>query len=115
MVVGFDPVVETSRLSAFLSAYRTSPLAAVVQVVGPWTGDLSNRGGRVALEKSLPGDNPATPVAWVIVDEVIYSDADPWPAGADGQGLALQRIVAGPDDAGNDPTNWFAAAPTPGK
>jgi hypothetical protein len=115
VVVGFDPVVETSRLFAFLVAYRTSPLVPIVQIVGPWKGNLSNRGERIALEKSLPGDNPADPVAWVIVDEVIYGDVAPWPIGPDGQGDALQRIMAGPDDSGNDPTNWQSAAPTPGK
>jgi len=69
----------------------------------------------VALEKSLPGDDPAAPLAWVIVDEVIYGDTSPWPAGPDGEGEALQRITPDPGDSGNDPTNWQAAAPTPGR
>jgi hypothetical protein len=112
VVVGFDPQVETSRLIAFLVAYKISPSAGSVQVVGPWTGSLSNRGERVALEKSLSdGSSPA----WAVVDEVIYSDVAPWPAGADGDGQALQRIAADPERSGNDPTNWQAAVPTPGK
>ncbi len=115
VVVGFDPTVETSRLDAFVAAYEIGPSRFGVPLVGPWQGNLSNRGERVALEKSLPGDNAGAPVAWVIVDEVIYSDAAPWPAGADGQGDALQRIMSGPDDSGNDPTNWQAVPPTPGK
>ena len=115
VVVRFDPTVETSRLDAFVAAYKTAPPALIAQIVGPWQGNLSNRGERVALEKSLPGDDPAAPLAWVIVDEVIYGDTSPWPAGPDGEGEALQRITPDPGDSGNDPTNWQAAAPTPGR
>jgi hypothetical protein len=115
VIVGFDPVVETSRLNAFLAAYKTDPSRLGIRIVGPWQGDLSNRGGRVALEKSLPGDNPAAPVAWMIVDEVIYGDTDPWATDADGRGSVLQRITSAPEVSGNDPTNWQAAEPTPGK
>ncbi|MCX5644687.1 MAG: lamin tail domain-containing protein [Phycisphaerae bacterium] len=115
VVVGFDPMMETSRYVAFLAAYRTAPLVPGMTIVGPWTGNLSNHGERVALEKSQPGDNPADPIAWVLVDEVIYSDVAPWPAAADGQGSALQRVHAEAAYSGNDPTNWKAAPPTPGK
>jgi len=114
VVVGFDPQVETSRLVAFLVSYKVASSAGVT-VVGPWKGSLSNRGERVALEKQLPGDNSAEPAAWAVVDEVIYSDVAPWPAGADGDGQVLQRIAVAPDRSGNDPTNWQAAAPSPGK
>jgi len=115
VVVGFDPQVETSRLVAFFVAYKINPSSGAVQVVGPWKGNLSNRGERVALEKTLPGDNSADPAAWVVADEVIYSDVAPWPAGADGDGKALQRTATSADRSGSDPTNWQAAIPTPGK
>jgi len=115
VVVGFNPTVETSRLDVFLAAYETDQSRLGVRIVGPWQGNMSNRGERLALEKSLPGDNPAAPISWVIVDEVIYGDTAPWPAGPDGQGEALQRIAPDPGASGNDPTNWQAAAPTPGK
>jgi hypothetical protein len=84
-------------------------------LVGPWTGNLENHGERIALEKSQPGENPAAPIAWVIVDEVIYSNGAPWPTNADGQGSALQRVHAEATYSGNDPGNWKAAPPTPGK
>ena len=48
----------------------------------------------------------------VRVDKVSYRDSAPWPAGADGGGLSLQRRVA--HAYGNDPANWVAAAPTAG-
>jgi hypothetical protein len=115
VVVGFDPAVEISRCSAFIAAYHATSLTPTVTVVGPWTGNLANQGERVALEKSQPGDNPASPIAWVIVDEVIYSNVAGWPAAADGQGSALQRVHAEAAYSGNDPTNWKAAPPTPGK
>jgi len=115
IVVGFDPTVETARLNAFITAYKMGPSSAGIVIVGPWQGDLSNHGERLALEKSLPGDSPAAPVAWEVVDEVIYGDTAPWPVSPDGQGDALQRISPSPDDSGNDPANWKAAPPTPGK
>ncbi len=42
VVVGFDPVVETSRYSAFLAAYHATTLIPGMTLVGPWTGSLSN-------------------------------------------------------------------------
>jgi len=113
VIVGFDPVVQTARTTAFRAAYGAMSLIPGVTLLGPWTGNLSNRGERIALEKSQPGEDPAVPLAWVIVDEVIYSNVSPWPTTAAGRGSALQRIGAG--YSGNDPTNWRAAPPTPGR
>src|SRR5207248_8334157 len=53
----------------------------------------------------------------ILVDKVHYFDSAPWPScgpncGADGGGMSLQRVS--PDEYGNDPINWIAAAPTPG-
>jgi len=38
---------------------------------------------------------------------------DPWPTQADGQGPSLSRID--PYAYGNDPANWHASAPSPGR
>jgi hypothetical protein len=114
IVVGFDPLVETARLSAFIAAYNTGPLTAGVDIVGPWSGNLSNKGERVAVERPEAPDQPGDPPVWVIVDEVIYGDVPPWPEQPDGAGEALQRIYADQYHSGNDPANWQAATPSPG-
>jgi hypothetical protein len=66
-------------------------------VLGPWTGSLSNRGGRVRLRK--PSD--------AIVLEVNYDDKVPWPAAADGTGHSL--ILARPSFGEGDVRAWEAS------
>ncbi len=104
LLVNFDPA-EASRLAAFRARFA---VGAAVAVLGPYSGKLNNDGDDVELKK------PTTPlpsgVPYVLVDKVGYEDALPWPAGADGTGLSLQRRVA--SAYGNDPANWVAAAPT---
>jgi hypothetical protein len=75
---------------------------------------LSNKGERLALEKPQKSDDPLNPAepSWIIIDQVNYSDYDPWPVEADGYGACLSRID--PACSGNDPDNWIAADPTPG-
>ena len=97
--------------------------AGLTNVVGPYSGKLSNTADTLVLNDA----------AGVALDQVSYSSEFPWPTGADGLGAAddftllnsndyqykgrsLQRIHAsGPS---NDPANWQASAiggaPTPG-
>ncbi len=115
VVVGFDPAVETSRLAALVAVADGAELTAGVQVFGPWQGDLSNAGEYLALEKILSAEDLTDADGWVVVDEMVYSDVDPWPTGADGRGNSLVRINFDATDSGNDPANWRATAPTPGQ
>jgi hypothetical protein len=115
VVVGFDPAVETSRLAALVAVAGGAELTAGVQVFGPWQGDLSNGGERLSLEKTQPAEDLTDADGWVVVDEVVYSDVAPWPASADGQGQALQRINLDAGHGGNDPANWQVATPAPGQ
>ncbi|MBN1360467.1 MAG: lamin tail domain-containing protein [Sedimentisphaerales bacterium] len=114
VLVGFDPQIETARLSAFVAAYESGSLSAGVTILGPWQGNLANGGERLALEKPQATGDINDPVAWVVVDEVIYADVAPWPTTPDGQGDALQRLSADPTQSGNDPANWQAAPASPG-
>ena len=107
LVVGFDPVASPATLDAF----RINNFVPTnVPVFGPWSGNLDNNSARVQLERPDVPDTNSVP--YILVERVAYSDTAPWPSGADGFGLTLQRVVLG--SYGNDPTNWVAAAPTPG-
>ncbi len=114
LVVGFDPVLEAATLSEFESTYSTGTLTANVNIFGPWAGKLSNNGERVTLEMPQEPDPPDPDMSWVIVDEVIYGDYQPWPTGPDGTGDCLSRVSSQPQASGNDPANWQTATPTPG-
>jgi hypothetical protein len=114
IVVGFDPYAESDLLASFIASYNTGPLAAGVDITGPWSGNLSNASERLALEMPQASDLPGDPVSWVIVDEVTYADVSPWPEAADGAGDVLQRIFADQYHSGNDLDNWRTASPSPG-
>jgi len=103
VVVSFNPT-NSARMGRFLNAYGLTN--GEVRVLGPYSGKLSNRGERVALERPQAPDVAGGDTSWVIVDEVIYFDQAPWPASADGTGRPLQRTAD--QGAGNDPRNWEA-------
>jgi hypothetical protein len=111
IVVSFDPATNAAALAAFRSIYGTNGIIA-----GPWSGKLAN--GGEAIELQAP-DKPEPPgpdfglVPYVTMDRVVYSSASPWPAGADGTGMSLQRVSY--TAYGNDPANWIAASPTAGR
>lgn len=73
-----------------------------VAVQGEFTGKLDNGGEMLML--GYPGGRT--------LFSLTYDDALPWPNGADGGGLSLQRVNRLP--ACQDPANWCAAPPTPG-
>ena len=110
LIVNFDPADGVAS-NSFRARYNLSSTS--VPFFGPCSGKLGNRSDRVALEKPQYPDLPGDPYSWIIVDEMIYGNQSPWPAAANGSGASLQRTSA--DRCGNNPTNWTAAAPTPGE
>lgn len=85
-------------------------------VVLQWTsGKLDNAGEK--LRVSQPGDLVGSTRVYIPIDIVKYSDDAPWPTSADGAGHSLYRkLPTFPNkNYGNDPANWGANNPTPGK
>jgi hypothetical protein len=111
VLVAFDPADAVAR-AAFLQTYGiTSP---TFQLHGPFSGQLSNRGERLALERPQAGETPGSGMEWVVVDDVVYGDQSPWPVTPDGGGYTLQRIS--PALAGRDPESWSGDfTPSPGQ
>ncbi len=108
LVVNFDPNTNAAITAAFRTRYSVPP---GTEIVGPYTGRLDNSGDTLQL---LRPDAPfGGQLPRIIVDEVRYRDRWPWPVGADGYGLSLQRVV--PPGLGNDGLNWVAAPPGPGR
>jgi hypothetical protein len=101
LVVATNPV-------AFRAKYS---VATNIQIFGPYVGQLQDSGENVELQAP---DNPNTNgVPYVTLDAVRYNDQSPWPPAADGSGMSLQRVPSA--SLGDEPTNWIAAAPTPGQ
>ncbi len=109
LVISFDPATNATQLAAFRS--RFNPPAAT-PIIGPWQGALNNAGDSVRL---LAPDAPVagndTP-PYVVIDEIEYQPTPPWPTEASGTGNSLQRIAS--RQYGDEPNNWFAAAPSAG-
>ena len=104
-----------SDSAAFYARYN---VPAGVQVFEWPAGKLDNAGEKIQL--SMPGDVDLQGRRyWIRVDRVTYSDgshpngSDPWPAEPDGLGYSLSRI--NPTEYGNDPVNWLATIPSPGR
>jgi hypothetical protein len=105
LVVSFDPATNGLALNSFRAQYGTNFV-----LFGPYSGKLDNSDDNVKLSRP-DAPNPGK-VPYIVVDHVRYSDRAPWYPAADGFGYSLQRLSA--SAYGNEPTNWTAAAPTPG-
>lgn len=64
------------------------PQLNATNTVGNFSGSLSDRGERIALER--PEDPSIPDRAFVIVNEVTYGDGDDWGRWADGDGSSLE-------------------------
>jgi len=114
LLVSFDPVVNPAKLATFRTTYN---VPESIQVIGPYSGKLSDAGESVEIlepdtPQSLLDPNPGF-VPYVSAERIKYSAAVPWPANAAGTGFSLQRRVA--LAYGNDPVNWAAGLPTAGR
>ncbi|MDF7807747.1 lamin tail domain-containing protein [Pontiellaceae bacterium B12219] len=89
-ILSFNPT-NTVKLNQFCSAYGLN--AAAETFLGGYSGSLSDRGERVAIERPQDSDDPENPLdfSWVIIDELFYFDQFPWPVSADGTGYPLVR------------------------
>ncbi|HXG47009.1 MAG TPA: lamin tail domain-containing protein [Methylomirabilota bacterium] len=114
LVVNFDPGTNASQLASFTNRFN---VPAGTQIFGPYRGKLRNSRGDVELKRpdtpQAPGRPDAGLVPYLLVDRVNYTDDPPWPTNADGRGMSLQRLV--PSSYGNEPLNWTADMPTPGR
>jgi hypothetical protein len=104
-VVSFDPndALQADEKAAFLATYRQYD--GETQLLGPFSGKLSNSSDRVSLEQPQAPDGAGDPPSWIVVDELTYFESSPWPAEADGTGKSIQRetITA----SGNNPAAWY--------
>jgi hypothetical protein len=100
LLVGMNPAAFRARNS----------IAATVEILGPYSGQLQDSGERLELQR--PDAPDANGVVFITVEEVRYNDRVPWPFAADGSGASLQRKNSA--GYGSDPANWAAARPTPG-
>ena len=107
LVVGFYPT-NAALLTAFRDKYG---VPTNVPVLGPWSGKLDNSSEDVELYKPDVPEGLIRP--YVLVEKIAYKDTAPWEAAADGFGPSLQRFNS--LTFGNDPTNWVAAGPGPGR
>ena len=108
LVVNFN-VADTRALNNFRQKFN---VPVDVPVFGPYQGKLNNNNDRIELKKPdlrLPDGT----IPYITVEQVDYKDSAPWPETADGTGASLHRTGSG--SYANDPINWKAAAPGPGR
>jgi hypothetical protein len=103
VLVSFDPA-NAAQLAAFRAKYGQF---TDVPAYGPYGGKLNNSDDNLELYR--PGPPTTNGVPYLLVEQVHYRDAAPWPPGPDGSGTALQRVQA--DAFANDPANWVSAVP----
>lgn len=107
LLVNFAPS-DAAAAARFRNKYG---VANEIRLFGPYQGKLKNSDQSIELKKTTTAT--AGKVPYISVDRVSYRDSAPWPIGADGYGLSLQRKAI--SEYGNDPINWVAAAPTAGR
>src|SRR4030095_8307470 len=110
-----DTTIITNRQSLVIAKNLSAFSAANLGLApfGVFDGNLDKGGETLTLEKPVPvyttnGSIIVTNILYTPVNRVRYDDDAPWPAGADGQGQALQLIDARQDNA--RVSNWASGA-----
>ncbi|MBM3845844.1 MAG: hypothetical protein FJ405_06115, partial [Verrucomicrobia bacterium] len=112
LVVSFDPKANPQSTAQFHQRLGVTPAA---RLFGPFRGKLNNDSGSIRLVQpdSSSSGEPFPGTFNVVVDEVSFRDAAPWPELADGFGASLHRRIL--NGFGSEPQNWIAASPSPGR
>lgn len=79
-------------------AFRARYPSPDITVLGPFGGNLSNGGERIALVSLTQGT----------IRDFTYSDGPPWPEEPDGSGVSLVLKSSDPSLDPSDPANWRA-------
>jgi hypothetical protein len=99
-IKAYGYLILAKDLTAFTLRYGGMPSG--VQVLGGYSGRLSNAGERLRI--SMPGDvNSDGERQYICIDLLRYYDKYPWPIEPDGYGKSLSRKVS--TDYGNDVIN----------
>jgi hypothetical protein len=114
ILVNFDPVTNLTQLALFTSKFAVPP---DVPIFGAYRGKLANSSSQIEIKQA---DSPQgfgrvdfKYVPYFPMERVKYNDSSPWPTNADGRGFSLNRVKV--EEYGNNPTNWVAFLPTPGR
>ncbi|MCC7377038.1 MAG: lamin tail domain-containing protein [Verrucomicrobiales bacterium] len=116
VVVSFDPVEDTQRLTAFRAAHA---LSASVRIIGPFIGDIAAWSTGLELQRPDLPEGPTKPkpgfVPYVRAERVDYPVAGGthWPLIEPASRLALTRRA--PEAFSNEGTAWSAQSPSPGR
>jgi len=88
-------VLVVRNIAAFRAVYGNG-LDGII--AGEFTGNTGLNNGGEMLKLEDPTNDT--------ISEFTYGDADPWPTGADGEGLSLELISAGSRPDPDDAANW---------
>ncbi len=110
ILVNFNPASEPDAVADFLTRHAH---AANATLYGPYSGKLDNAGDEVNLRRPSAVKTVFDSPAMILVDRVKYGISSPWPDSAIETGSSLQRVNFA--SYGDDPANWIAAVPTPGR
>ena len=112
LVVGFNP--NTNR-TALTNLWIKFGVPTNTPVFGPWEGRLSDTGDGVELYWPDDTQQPPHPDAgytpYIRADKVNYLSLPGWVTATNGSSLQRKNAL----QFGNDPINWAAGSPTPGR